>query len=94
MFTDQDKLSLKEAIARWGTPIQFEMVIEECTELTLAIQHYKRGRGNLDAIMEEVADVQIMIGQMEEMLCPVTIARFRREKLDRLRLRLDKRCNR
>jgi hypothetical protein len=50
-------------IAKFGVEHQVSMIIEECSELILAISHYRRGRVKSDAIMEEVVDMTIMLEQ-------------------------------
>ena len=54
----------KKAIAKYGHPEQLNMVQEECGELIAAINHYRRGRIELSALLKEIVDVQIMVEQM------------------------------
>lgn len=59
---------LQKAIDLWGFDAQCEMIEEECLELALAIQKFKR-RGDkatkYNNIIDEIADVKIMISQAE-----------------------------
>ena len=77
---------LKQAIYKWGMDAQCEMIIEECLELGLALQKFKRS-GNKDQkyanIIDEIADVTIMITQAHQM--------FPR---DRIQERIDFKINR
>lgn len=68
---------LTAAIVKYGTIAQMEMAIEEMSELTKAICKYKRalGAGNVTPdieanIIEEMADVQIMLDQMKLIFGP------------------------
>ena len=54
-----------EAIANhYGMENQLPIVIEEMSELTKEICKYIRGNDNLNDIVEEIADVQIMVEQL------------------------------
>lgn len=54
----------RAAIYAWGAENQEKMVIEEMSELTKEICKHWRGRDNLDAIADEIADVTIMLEQL------------------------------
>lgn len=54
---------LSQAIKKYGKDKQIDMLIEECGELIVALQHLKRGRITWDKVAEEMADVKIMIHQ-------------------------------
>ncbi len=54
---------LKEAINKWGVDAQENQLIEECAELIVAVNHFKRGRVPINKVAEEMADVRIMINQ-------------------------------
>jgi len=58
------KLIFEAALKQWGEPLQFDMVVEECAELIHAINAYKRGRATKAQVLDELADVQIMLNQM------------------------------
>ena len=53
----------EKAIELWGKDFQILMLIEECAELQQALIHRLRGRKEEGEIVEELADVQIMIEQ-------------------------------
>ncbi len=60
-----DKLLMMDALKKWGKDSQLSMAMGECGELIAAINRkYTQGRGNLDDVAEEVADVMIMMEQM------------------------------
>lgn len=57
----------KKAVDKWGKPVQMCQAVEECAELIVALT--KKGRYNngstVDEILEEMADVEIMIEQLK-----------------------------
>lgn len=91
-----DRYILEKAVETYGTESQVDMAIEEMSELTKALLKYRRAlKGNTDIsvskahsdILEEIADVEIMLDQMKiiygEPICE------RKHKIDRLKERLD-----
>lgn len=54
----------KELIDKYGDK-QVIVAIEELSELQKELCKYLRGKGNIENITEELADVQIMINQMQ-----------------------------
>jgi len=83
------------AILKWGMKAQMEMAQEEATELALAIRRHTRK--NNDAtytnLIEEIADVEIMIEQIvfmhKDNLIRLDIDRQKEFKINRLKNRLD-----
>ena len=59
------KESLSAALETFGAEMQTLMVMEEMAELTKELCKHARGADNTDAIAEEMADVYIMLSQME-----------------------------
>ena len=58
---------LKRALTTWGEQPQMLMVVEEMAELTKEIlKNISRGKDNISAIVEETADVEIMLEQLKE----------------------------
>ena len=54
----------REAFDKWGMDAQLEMVIEECSEMIVAICHWRRDKVTHSEICEEIADVTIMLEQL------------------------------
>lgn len=76
----------REAIDTWGADMQIDMFIEEASELIQALIKYKRGKGDLNNIAEEIADVSIMLEQMAMMFdCHNKSVGFKKFKLARLK---------
>lgn len=53
------------AFIKWGVNAQLDMLIEEMSELTTKIIHFKRNRINSNKLSEEIADVEIMLEQLK-----------------------------
>jgi len=74
----------QDAIDKWGENSQFDQMIEEMAELTIALSKYKRLAYDnmlekpedkvMDNLYEELADVKMMFEEMEYM--------FGREKIN------------
>ena len=86
----------KKAISTWGETAQYEMAQEESTELALAVRKHirKNDDHSYSNLVEEIADVEIMIEQIKMMNRQYGIEKeieFQKlEKLHRLNDRLDK----
>lgn len=95
-----DEKILQEAIDTWGIDVQIEMIIEESSELILALQKLKRNYGNdiskkkeaLKNVYSEIADVKIMIAQAELIFDKKEINSEIKFKMNRLidRLKINK----
>lgn len=57
-----------KTIDKWGEKAQYDQAIEECAELIATLQHYARGKVSRDAVIHELADVFLMVGQLTYML--------------------------
>lgn len=58
---------LKRALKTWGEQAQMMMVVEEMSELMKEIlKNICRHKDNIDQIVEETADVEIMLAQLKE----------------------------
>ena len=81
---------LKSAIERYGNTSQLIIAMEEMAELTKELSKFLRGAHNEDAIAEEIADVRIMLEQLEIMFdCAGAAAVYQEAKVERLRKRLE-----
>jgi NTP pyrophosphatase (non-canonical NTP hydrolase) len=94
---EERKAILQKALNTWGEVAQLDMVIEEASELIQAIQKYKRKptEENSQHILEEMADVYIMLGQLEVLLDSYPaegrpdLTEWVKRKLNRLQNRLE-----
>ena len=83
--------TLERAIKVYGKDMQLNVAIEELSELIKEICKKKRGEENREAIIEEMADCEIMLSQLQIIFNIRTgeIAAKAIEKMERLSKRLD-----
>ena len=55
----------QSAIDKWGVAAQTDQAIEELSELITCLLHYRRGKCQLEQVIDEIADVKIVLGQLE-----------------------------
>ena len=80
---------LTEALDKYGAQMQETICIEELSELQKALCKNIRGKGSMEDISEEIADVQIMLAQMILLFnLESEVKKWRNTKLERLRDRL------
>ena len=80
---------LKLAVEKFGQESQIDMAIEECSELINALCKLRRQRVGPIDVVTEIADVQIMCGQLAYMFGEKTVDDERKRKIERLRKRID-----
>lgn len=74
-------------IDKWGEDAQYDQAVEECAELIAALKHYRRGKIDKQAVIGELADVSLMLGQLCWMFGQNQVdaaIREKRQKLDTL----------
>lgn len=85
---DTDPDTIRAALRRYGFKEQLAMLQEECGELVAAVNRWRRGReGAFPSLLEEIADVEILIDQMR-LVYGAELDEARARKLARLRERL------
>jgi NTP pyrophosphatase (non-canonical NTP hydrolase) len=72
-------------VQKWGAEAQYDQVVEECAELITSLKHLRRGRVDETAVVEELADVYLMVGQLIFMLGEERVATAVERKIGRLR---------
>ena len=82
---------LKRALHTWGEQAQMMMVVEEMSELMKEIlKNVTRGKDNLAEIIEETADVEIMLEQLKENYqIADKVEAYKSEKIKLIERRLD-----
>ncbi len=79
-----------KALDTYGAKAQTLMCFEEMSELQKELCKHARGADNVHQIAEEIADVRIMLDQMELLHgCGVLIADYEQVKLLRLEKRME-----
>lgn len=87
MLINNDELYQK-AMELWGIHSQIIKMIEEMSELTTELCYELYDKGSIEAIMEELADVEIMLEQMK--VAFPSIQAIKKKKLERLALLIEK----
>ena len=95
---DWGKNIYKDAIIKWGETGQFDQMIEEMAELTCAISKYKRQFNDslldyqkvniMENLYAEIADVKLMMEELEYMLGKENIEKAYQEKMKKFKLEL------
>lgn len=80
------KAVLRKAIDTYGEESQAKMMIEEMSELTKELCKLFRGEADTGHILEEMADVQIMLDQMRMIFGDTS--ELEKAKVERLKGRL------
>ena len=73
------------AVKKWGLDAQLLRTQEEAAELIVAISHFRRGRADgKKEVLEELADMEIMLEQMRAALGDDAINNVSMKKIERL----------
>jgi NTP pyrophosphatase (non-canonical NTP hydrolase) len=82
--------TLKKAIDTYSPMLQSVVAMEEMGELIQEISKDLRGKGDIDHLAEEIADVQIMLDQLAIIHdCSMKVGEYKAAKVARLRDRLE-----
>ena len=74
----------RATLAKWGEEAQYDQAVEECAELITALKHFRRGKADAAAVIAELADVTLMLGQLSYMFGPQQVAEAVESKLVKL----------
>lgn len=86
-MSDEDAI-LDTAIEQWGTQAQLDKAVEECGELIAALARDANGQATDDEIVDEIADVEIMVKQVKRIYGEDAVESHKHAKLERLAQRL------
>ncbi len=78
-----------KTISKWGEKAQYDQTIEECAELIATLQHFTRGKVDRAAVVNELADVFLMVGQLTYMFGEEQLAAAVEGKIAKLTLLLE-----
>ena len=78
-----------KTIDKWGEKAQYDQTIEECAELIATLQHYARGKVSREAVIHELADVFLMVGQLTYILGEDKLLAAVEDKVGKLRYLLE-----
>ncbi len=74
----------KKTVDKWGEEAQYDQMIEECAELIVALKHLKRGKIDRQEVINKLADVTLMVGQLTWLLGEEEVNSAIEEKLQKL----------
>ena len=65
-FTAAEVGLMKTALDKWGLAAQVGQTVEECAELIVVLQKYinRTVKPSTDDVLDEIADVEMMLAQM------------------------------
>ena len=63
-MTELEKCKCHFIAESMGKQSQIDVAIGECAELISALEDYRRGRIDVDGIVDEIADVEVMMEQL------------------------------
>jgi NTP pyrophosphatase (non-canonical NTP hydrolase) len=82
---------LKKIVNYYGFEIQILKAIEELTELSLSLQHFRSNKESHENVISEIADVIVMTKQLRLMFGDGLVDEEVGRKLDRTIERIEKR---
>ena len=88
--TKKEWQTLKEATAVFGEDVAIDKIIEEMGELTVELLHYRYNRNKVERVLEESADVLVVLCQIIQMFGYGKVMPLAEIKLKRLRRRVDR----
>ena len=77
----------QQTMKKWGEQAQYDQAAEECAELIAALMHYRREKVDEQQVIDELADVTLMVGQLTWMFGADRVeaaVKRKREKLEGL----------
>ena len=89
-----EKTIFEQAVDQWGPDDRAMLLAEEAGELFAALNHWRRGRGTVAKVAEELADLTIVLDQIPYVIAAqgidaekfsLMVGRFREQKLVRLK---------
>lgn len=90
-LTDDERALYERTVNTWGESFELDMLVEECAEVILTVGHIRRGRKQREDLLEELADVSLMLESVVAVVCngEEEFNEFRAVKLARLKERLN-----
>ena len=74
----------RATLDKWGEDAQYDQAVEECAELIAALKHFRRGKVERQAVIDELADVTLMLGQLTWMFGTERVEESVQKKLEKL----------
>ncbi len=83
-MTDYEAI-YRATLDRWGEEAQYDQAVEECAELIAVLKHFRRNKVDEAAVIDELADVVLMVGQLSYMFGEEKVEEAVRQKVAKLR---------
>lgn len=80
----------RATLEKWGAEAQYDQAVEECAELIAVLKHFRRGKVGEQEVVNELADVTLMIGQLTYMFGAQKVEAAIADKLAKLEGLLEK----
>lgn len=74
----------RATLEKWGAEGQYDQAVEECAELITVLKHFRRGKADAAAVINELADVTLMVGQLSYMFGEAEVQKAIGVKLKKL----------
>lgn len=74
----------RASLEKWGVEGQYDQAVEECAELITVLKHFRRGKADAAAVINELADVTLMVGQLSYMFGEAEVQQAMVAKLEKL----------
>lgn len=78
-----------KTISKWGEQAQYDQTVEECAELITSLQHFARGKVDKETVVNELADVFLMVGQLAYMFGEDQLSAAVEKKIAKLNVLLE-----
>lgn len=80
---------LVKAIDHYGQDAQILKAVEECNELATSLMHYRSGKVEKEAVVQEIADVLVVANQLRLIFGPKETELAIEAKVERLASRME-----
>lgn len=88
MNSIDEQTTLRAAVAHYGVKNQVEQMVEECAEFIVCVNHIRRGRETATELIEEMADMEIVLEQLKMVYGGEEWGAARQRKIERLKNRI------
>ena len=79
------KVALTKVLRKYGNQMQRMVAIEEMSELTKELVKWERGLNEVESIIEEIADVKLMLDQLIVMFdCEEQVEKWYHHKISKM----------
>ena len=87
-ITEEQRQLLRDSIVKWGEEKQIRMAVEECSEFINAIMKMYRNRTTTADVVDEIADVILMMEEMAIHFGEDAVKERINFKMDRVKTRI------